>query len=275
MNTKKTQLMGILNVTPDSFSDGGEYFSSLKIAFARAEQMIKEGVDIIDVGGESTRPGAEKIEADEEVKRVLPVIKKIKQKYSSKILISIDTWKHEVALEATKAGCTIINSLGGFTFDPLLAEVAAKTKSQVMLYHIKGKPKTMQKGEIKYTDVIKEISEFFTEQIAVGVKYGIKKENLILDPGIGFGKTVEQNLAIIKRLKKFTTFNLPIAVGISRKSHLGKILENDLGIATSPLERLEACLAETGIAVQNGATFVRTHDVLPTKKFLTALNHLI
>ncbi len=273
MNTKKTQIIGVLNITPDSFSDGGEYFSDVKLAVNRTKQMLTEGADIIDIGGESTRPGSEQVGAEEEIKRVLPVIIDIK-KQLPQAKLSIDTWKSEVAKEAIANGCTIINSLGGFSFDKKLAEVVSKSNTQIIIYHIKGEPKTMQNGEIKYINVIEEIAEFFKEQIAIGFKAGIKKEQFILDPGIGFGKTLEQNLEIIKNLKEFTKFNLPIAVGISRKSHLGKILEQELNLITSPTERLEATLAETAIAVLNGASIIRTHDILQTKKFLTILDKL-
>ncbi len=237
--------MGILNITPDSFSDGGEFYNSTQKAVKRAGDILEEGAHIIDIGGESTRPGSEIVEAKEELKRVIPVIKAIKKKFPHAVL-SIDTWKHEVAQEAIKAGCTIINSLGG------------------------GTPKTMQKGHISYTNVLEEITTFFEEQIKIGKKNGVKKEKFILDPGIGFGKTVEQNITIIKKLKKFQSFKLPIAIGVSRKSYLGKIIKETTGIETSPTTRIEAGLAAAAVAVLNGASIIRTHDVMQTKKFLTA-----
>jgi len=260
--------MGILNITPDSFSDGGEFYNSTQKAVKRAGQMLATGADIIDIGGESTRPGAETVDVKEEVKRVIPVIKAIKKKFP-KAVLSIDTWKHEVAREAIKAGCTIINSLGGFTFDGKLVNIVVQSDCQIIIYHIKGTPETMQKGHISYTNVVKEITHFFAEQIKIGKKNGIKKEKFILDPGIGFGKTVKQNGEIIKKLKVFEKFKLPIAIGISRKSYLGKMLKEEIGIETTPTERLEAGLAATAVAVMNGATIIRTHDVLETKKFLT------
>jgi dihydropteroate synthase len=270
---KKLQIMGILNTTPDSFSDGGLYLDP-DAAITRAGQMIQEGADIIDIGGESTRPGSEKISASEEIKRVIPVIKAVKKSFPETV-VSIDTYKYDVAKEAVKNGCTIINSLGGFSLDRNLVNIVVKSDCQLIIYHIKGSPSTMQKGHIMYTDVVGEISGFFDEQITFGNNHGVKKEQFILDPGIGFGKSLEHNLEIIKRLDEFKIFGLPVAIGVSRKSHLGIILKNELGIGTSPLERVEAGLAETAIAVQKGATIIRTHDVSETKKFLAVLTKLI
>lgn len=265
--------MGILNTTPDSFSDGGLYLNP-EAAVKRAEQMLEEGADIIDIGGESTRPGSEKISAEEEIKRIIPVIKTIKKQFPT-VTLSVDTWKHEVAEEAVKNGCTIINSLGGFSQDRNLVNIVVKSDCKIVIYHIKGTPGTMQKGHIMYTDVVKEIAEFFNEQITFGKSRGIRKEQFILDPGIGFGKTLEHNLEIIRNLDTFKKFDLPIAIGVSRKSHLGMILKNELGQETAPTERIEAGLAETAIAVQKGATIIRTHDVLETKKFLTVFEKFV
>jgi len=265
--------MGVLNVTPDSFSDGGEYNTPEK-AVKRAKEMLDEGADYIDVGGESTRPGSEEITAQDEIKRVLPVIHGIK-KQLPQVRISIDTWKAEVAKEALAAGATAVNSLGGFLFDEKLAEVVKNTHCMMIIYHIKGQPKTMQQGEITYTDVIKEINEFFESQIAFGEQHEINREQFVLDPGIGFGKTVEQNIEIIKRFSEFKKLNLPLLVGVSRKSHLGKILKDELHEKTKPTERLEASLAETAIAVQSGAGIVRTHDIMQTKKFLAVLEKFL
>ncbi len=267
-NQTNTQLMGILNITPDSFSDGGDYYQNIEKAVVRAKQMIAEGANIIDIGGESTRPGAELIAVDEEKHRVIPVITAIK-KALPQVILSIDTWKHQVAQEALHAGCTIVNSLGGFTYDQKLAAVVADSGCKLIMYHINGKPKTMQQRAIDSPDIIQGIGTFFEEQISLGEHYGIKKEQYILDPGIGFGKTVEQNITILKNIQAFQPFGLPIAIGVSRKSHLGMILKDSLGLETTPQERLEASLAETAVAVQNGATIIRTHDVLATKKFIT------
>ena len=267
--------MGILNVTPDSFSDGGLYLDP-RIAFRQAGLMIKRGADIIDIGGESTRPGSLPVSAEEEIRRVLPVIKKIRQKFGKKIIISVDTNKSQVARVALAAGASMVNTLGGFAFDINLAKVVAEENIPVAVYHIKGEPRTMQAGEIKYKNIISEINKFFARQMAIGKKFGIKKDQYILDPGIGFGKSVEHNLAIIRNFRKFTKWNLPLLVGVSRKSHLAKILQKKLNFKKTPLptERLEAGLAETAFAVLNGASIVRTHDVPETKKFLAILDEL-
>lgn len=271
---RKTLLMGILNLTPDSFSDGGEYFQNVDKAVARAKQMIEEGADIIDIGGESSRPGSEHVSAQEELGRILPVINAIRKKLRNKILLSVDTYKAVVAKEVLDSGVDIINSLGGFLFDKNMADVAARSGCPVILYHIKGEPKTMQKGEIIYKDVIEEIMEFFNKQIEYGLEKGMKREQFFLDPGIGFGKTLGQNVEIIKRLDEFKKLKLPIVIGVSRKSHLGKLLEQELHLKQTPgmSERLEAGLAETAIAILNGAAIVRTHDVEQTKRFLSILD---
>jgi dihydropteroate synthase len=271
----KTKIMGILNVTPDSFSDGGDYFDNPEKAVKRVDQMLSDGADYIDIGGESTRPGSEYVSEKEELDRVLPIIKALRKKHGDDIRISIDTWKSSVATEALKNGANAVNSLGGFLFDEELAEVVAKYHCMIIIYHIKGEPKTMQKGEITYTNVSREIGNFFEQQIEIGQRYGIKRDQFILDPGIGFGKTGEQNIEIIKNLSYFKKFALPLLLGVSRKSHLGTILKNDLNLETQPIERLEASLAETAIAVQNGAGIIRTHDVRETKKFLSILEKFL
>lgn len=264
----KTTLMGILNITPDSFSDGGDYLE-ISNALGRVREMIDEGADIIDIGGESTRPGATPVSADEEIKRVIPVIEAIRSKVSPTIQISIDTNKSEVAQSALAAGASMVNSMGGFTFDSKLLNVVNKYHCPIAIYHIKGTPLTMQHGEIVYDNLIEEIKNFFYQQIDLGVKNGLERNQFILDPGIGFGKTVEQNIEIIERLNDYLSFKLPIMVGVSRKSHLAKILQDKLKLTTTPTERIEGALAETAVAVWNGATIIRTHDILATKKFLT------
>lgn len=272
---RSTSIMGVLNVTPDSFSDGGMFVDPEK-AIARAEQMLKEGADIIDVGGESTRPGSESVSENRELKRVIPVIKGIRKNFGQKILISIDTYKSSVAKNAIKAGANIVNSLGGFLFDKKLASIVSEFRVPIIIYHIKGQPASMQKREIIYKDVVGDIKKFFEEQIKFGVNCGIKKNQFLIDPGIGFRKTVEHNLEIIKRLSEFKSLKLPICIGVSRKSHIGKMLQEELELkgTPAPLERLEGSLAETAIAVLKGAKIIRTHDVLQTKKFLTVLDKL-
>lgn len=272
--TKKTIVMGILNVTPDSFSDGGLYFDDFAKAVSRVEQMIGEGVDIIDIGGESTRPGSSQISPEEELRRIIPIIGIVREKLGNRITLSIDTYKSSVAREALQKGADMINSLGGFTFDNNLADVIADGNCPIVIYHIKGEPRTMQEGSIVYKDVIDDILVFFQEQIDFGISKGVKREQFILDPGIGFGKTLENNLEILKRLHEFQKFDLPLLIGVSRKSHLGKLLQEKLGLMKMPTasERLEGSLAETAVAVLKGASIVRTHDVLPTKKFLAVLD---
>lgn len=269
--------MGILNVTPDSFSDGGLFYNNVSVAVRKAEQMLQEGAEIIDLGGESSRPGAELITEQEELQRVIPVVEALRSDLGNKFAISIDTYKAEVADEALQKGATMINSMGGFCFDPKLAVVVAKHDCHFGMYHIKGTPQTMQTGEIVYGDVIKDISGFFEEQMLIGDAHGVDRKKYILDPGIGFGKTVEHNLEILRRLAEFKSFELPILIGVSRKGHIGAILKNKLGLdeVPGPLERLEGALADTAVAVINGASIVRTHDVLQTKKFLAVLEELV
>jgi dihydropteroate synthase len=262
--------MGILNVTPDSFSDGG-LFLDVEKAVQRAEEMRAEGAQIIDIGGESTRPGAEPVSLDEELQRVAPAIKAVRKRLGREIGISVDTYKSGVAEAALAAGADIINSLGGFQRDQRLVQVVATAGCPIMIYHIKGEPKTMQQGEILYRDVIQEVSGFFEAQIALALAAGAKREQFILDPGVGFGKTVEQNLEMIRRFDEFGRLNLPLAIGVSRKSHLGVLLGEQ---TPDPLARLEAALAETAVAVQKGARIVRTHDVLATKKFVRVIDQL-
>jgi len=272
---QKTMVMGILNVTPDSFSDGGLYVG-VKQAVKRATQMANEGADIIDIGGESSRPGAEAVSVEEEMRRVVPVIAAVKKKLGNRVIISVDTYKSSVADAAIKTGAQIINSLGGSRFDSQIYPVVRKHDVPIIVYHIKGEPRTMQKGEIAYKDVIKEIAKFFQNEVATAKKFGVAKKNIWLDPGIGFGKTVEQNLEIIRRLKELQTFDLPIVIGVSRKSHLGVVLKESLNLeeTPSPTERIEAALVETVVAVLNGACIVRTHDVLATKKCLAVVDFL-
>jgi len=270
---KRTFVVGTLNVTPDSFYDGGKYLDTDK-AIARIDELLKQGVDIVDIGGESTRPGSVPVSAEEESARVIPVIKAAREKFGSVSVISIDTYKSAVAAEALKAGADIINSLGGVSLDPAMADAVAESGCPIVIYHIRGNPRTMQEGAIVYEDVIADIKKFFEEQVALLVKHGAKKEQCILDPGIGFGKTVEQNLEIIRRLAEFKTLGLPIMIGVSRKSHLGMILKDALHLSepAPPEERLEASLAETAVAVLNGADMVRTHDVWETRKFLAVID---
>lgn len=251
-------IMGILNVTPDSFYDGGK-FKSVEEAVAAAVKMEEEGADIIDIGGESTRPGSEPVSLREELKRVMPVLKEVRKRI--KIPISIDTYKSEVAKEALEEGAEIVNDISGLSFDKKMAEIVSKYNAYCVIMHIKGKPKTMQK-RVYYQDVIKEVYDFLQERVAYAEKKGIKREKIIIDPGIGFGKKLEHNIEIIRRLGEFKSLNLPILVGHSRKSFIGQIL------SLPPEERLIGSLAAAVILLFNGANILRVHDVKATKQAL-------
>lgn len=258
-NSSCPVIMGILNVTPDSFSDGGEFLTT-DTAVLHALKMAEEGADIIDIGGESTRPGSESVSADEELARVLPVIRAIRQK--SGVKISIDTTKAGVAEEAIKAGANIINDVSAGSFDKRMFGIAAKYGVPIILMHMRGLPKTMQVGEIHYDDVVGEIGRYLKERASIAMSEGIPAANIMLDPGIGFGKMVENNMAILKELPRLKSLNCPIVIGVSRKSFLGKIL----GVE-DPKDRLEGSLAAAAIAVKNGADIVRVHDVAATRRF--------
>lgn len=252
--------MGILNITPDSFFDGGKYFNGkpdLDKIITDAVRMEDEGADFLDVGGESTRPGSESISVDEEIARVIPVINAICKKVS--IPVSIDTYKSEVADEALKEGACIVNDISGFRFDEKLPEVTAKHNASCILMHIMGTPKNMQKDPV-YGDVKKEISDYLETSAGIAKDAGIKQ--IILDPGIGFGKTFENNLEIIRNLSEFKKLGYPILLGTSRKSFLNKI------VPSSPDKRLEGTIASNVIGILNGADILRVHDV--SENFLAA-----
>jgi dihydropteroate synthase len=249
----RTYIMGVLNVTPDSFFDKGEFFDKEK-ALAHAFAMERDGADIIDVGGESTRPGAGEVSEDEELDRVIPVIEAISKK--SRVAISIDTRKARVADAALKAGAAIVNDVSGLKFDSKTAGVAAKHRANVILMHMKGAPPDMQKNPI-YADVIKEIRQGLGESIGIARNAGIKEDNIIVDPGIGFGKTVEHNIEILRRLDEFKSLGHPICIGTSRKSFIGRVLGLD-----DPAQALAGTIATCVIAITKGATLLRVHDVL-------------
>jgi dihydropteroate synthase len=254
----KIYTMGILNLTPDSFSDGG-YYTDVDLAIKRAKQMVEEGVDIIDVGAESTRPGAKYIEEEEELRRLLPVVERLVKEVE--VPISIDTYKPNVAEECLKLGAHIINDIKGLKDDPKMAEVVAKYNVPVIIMHIKGTPKTMQDNP-NYDNLIEEIIESLSESVEIGKKAGILEENIILDPGIGFGKTFDGNLEIIDRLGEFKKLGYPILVGASRKGFIGEIL------GTPPLERVEGNIAVAVISAYNGASIIRVHEVKETVQAL-------
>ncbi len=247
---KRVHVMGILNITSDSFSDGGKYFRQAD-ALKHAYQMAEEGADIIDVGAESTRPGAKPVDLDEELKRVIPTINELSK--NLKVPISIDTYKPEVAKEAIRAGAILINDIFGLRKQGMM-ELAAGVDVPVVIMHMKGMPGNMQKNPV-YKEIIGEIYGFFERQIEAALRKGIKKEKIILDPGIGFGKTKEHNLEILRRLSEFKSLGFPILIGVSRKSFIGLTLNIPVD------ERLEGTIASTVISIINGARIVRVHDV--------------
>ncbi|MEW6685450.1 MAG: dihydropteroate synthase [Candidatus Edwardsbacteria bacterium] len=263
--SSRVYIMGILNVTPDSFSDGRCFLEPEK-AVAQAHKMIEEGADIIDIGGESfrlkdggfsTRSGSEPISLDEELQRVIPVIERLKKE--TKIFISIDTYKSQIAEKALEAGVEIINDISGFHFDSKMPEIVAKYKAGVALMHIKGKPKDMQENP-QYDDLIGEIYNDLRDAIEKAKEAGISENQIVIDLGIGFGKTVQDNLMILKRLSEFKGLRRPILVGPSGKSFIGKI--SDLPME----ERLEGTASACAIAMMNGANIIRVHDVKEMKR---------
>lgn len=244
--------MGVVNVTPDSFSDGGLYFQK-DSAIKHALKLIDDGADIIDIGGESTRPWSLPVDAEEEIRRTIPVIEELAKK--TKIPISIDTYKAEVAKRALDAGASIVNDISALRFDPEMASVIAEYGAPVILMHIKGTPQNMQVSPF-YDALIPEIKDYLKESILLCRKAGISEDKIIIDPGIGFGKTVEHNLEILANLREFSFLGKPIAIGVSRKSFIGKLLGD-----VPPSERLEGTASAVAIAVFNGANIVRVHDV--------------
>ena len=258
-------IMGILNVTPDSFFDGGKH-NTIEEAVKHALLMVDDGANIIDVGGESARPFSEPVSVEEELERVIPVIEGIRSK--SYIPISIDTSKAKVAKEACKVGADIVNDISGFTFDEYMVDTVSKAGVQAVIMHTKGTPKNMQNNPF-YENVISEITEFFKERIAFADRHGIEKDRIILDPGIGFGKRVSDNLEIIKHLKTFKEFDMPIMIGTSMKSFIGHV-------TNAPLEeRKEETLASIAISVWNGADIVRVHDVKSAKKTIQIVDAIM
>jgi len=247
----RTHIMGILNRTQDSFSDGGLFFDE-KRAVEHALKMAADGADIIDIGGESTRPGAERISVDEELRRVMPLIERLVPVLS--IPISIDTTKAEVAREALKAGASIVNDITGLHGDPEMARVVAAANAPVIIMHMQGDPRTMQQNPA-YIDLIGELKDFFEYSIDLAKGSGIDPEKILLDPGIGFGKTVEHNLEIIKRLDEFKDLGRPIVIGTSRKSFIGKVLDADVD------KRLIGTAATCAAAILRGADIIRVHDI--------------
>ena len=252
---ERTQVMGILNVTPDSFSDGGD-FSNPAAAVDRALEMVAQGADIIDVGGESTRPAAEPVPAAAEIRRTVPVIERIRAQ--SDVFISIDTMKAEVALQALEAGADIINDVSAFEADSNMVEVAAKTRAGAVLMHMKGVPQTMQ-DEPNYGDVVPEVCSYLERRLDFAAQRGVARDRMVIDPGIGFGKTVEHNLALLRGLPELAGCGSPILVGASRKSFIGQVLGR-----STPAERQAGSLGVAAWAAMQGAHILRVHDVIDT-----------
>lgn len=245
----KTYIMGILNITPDSFSDGGEY-NSLEKALEKAKKMVEDGVDIIDLGGESTRPGANYVSEDEEIKRIIPIIKAIKKELD--VIISIDTYKAKTAEEAILAGADIINDVWGLKKDKKMARVIAKYKVPCILMH--------NRVNEPYKDVIRDILNDIYESIFIAKENGINEDNIILDPGIGFAKTYEENLIVLNNLEKIVNLGYPVLLATSRKSVIGKALDLDTD------NRLEGTIATTVLGIMKGCNMVRVHDVKENKR---------
>ena len=269
---RRTCIVGVVNVTPDSFSDGGKFYAT-DAAVTQGEKLVADGADILDIGGESTRPFSEPVSVQAEIQRVVPVIEQLAQRVS--VPISIDTTKAEVARQAIKVGASIINDVAAFRFDPDLAAVAVEYETPVILMHMLGKPKSMQVSP-SYDDVIAEIRAFLEEAVARVENQGIPRARAIVDPGIGFGKTVSHNLLLIKHLQAFRSLDVPILIGPSRKAFIRKILKDTHSEDLRP----DLPLVETGTqaavaaAVLNGAHIVRVHDVantVATAKILDAM----
>lgn len=256
--------MGILNVTPDSFSDGGQ-FTNPKTAIDQVRKMLSDGATIIDIGGESTRPGASDVSVDEELERVVPIIKAIRE--FSDCLISVDTSKAVVMREAVVEGANIINDVRALQESHCL-ETAAELDVPVCLMHMQGQPRSMQTLPT-YNDVVLEVKQFLQNRIRVCLDAGIKKENILIDPGFGFGKTLEHNLSLFKALDDFVAMGYPVLVGVSRKSMIGQILNN-----TAVDERVYASVVMAAMAAQQGVQFLRVHDVKATADALAVVQHL-
>ena len=251
--------MGVLNVTPDSFSDGNQFLNFDK-AIAHAEQMIAEGADIIDVGGESTRPGGEPVTAEEEIKRVVPIIQELVKR--SQVPISVDTTKSEVARAALSAGAAIVNDISALRFDFYVADEAAKVGAGLVLMHSRGTPATMHKLP-PVPDIIAEVTRSLNSSIKMAERRGVKPESIVVDPGIGFGKSQEQNVELIAKVDQLIEAfpDFPLLIGTSRKSFIGRILADENGEPAPVTERLHGTMASVAVAVLKGAHIIRVHDV--------------
>lgn len=253
---RRTALMGVLNVTPDSFSDGGRYFDPAR-AVARGIELAEQGADIIDIGAESTRPGARPVSAREEMERLLPVIRGLRRAVAAPI--SVDTYKAEVAKAALDEGADLVNDISALRFDPAMASVVAAERVPVALMHMQGSPRTMQQSPA-YRDVVLEVKEFLAERVRFALDAGISPQGIIIDPGIGFGKNLDHNLALLRGLAELASLGRPVLVGPSRKTFIGKLL------GSGPEERLEGTLAAAVAAVLAGANMVRVHDMREARR---------
>lgn len=258
--------MGIVNVTPDSFSDGGRYFDK-DAAIRRALQMVRDGADIIDIGGESTRPGAKPVDTARELVRVIPVIRALAKKIT--VPISIDTRKSEVADAALAAGASIVNDISALYHDPHMAEVVARRRAYLILMHMQGTPESMQRKP-HYKDVVRDIIKDLKCSVAYAMKSGITRDKIIIDPGIGFGKTYHHNIEILRRLDEFKALRLPICIGTSRKSFIGKAL----GVL-NPADRLQGTVATSVFARIKGANILRVHDVKEVAQAILMTNKIL
>jgi len=244
--------MGVLNVTPDSFSDGGEFYTTTA-AVVQAQRLVEAGADIVDIGGQSTRPGAEQVSLEEELNRVLPVVEAVRSALS--IPISVDTTRALVAQQAIAAGADLVNDVSGGTFDAQMFPVVAQLNVPIVLMHLRGTPQTMQQLT-EYQDLIREIYQFLERQVAAAMAAGIQRSHLLIDPGIGFAKTAEQSLAILRQLPSFHSLGLPLLVGVSRKSFIGRLINQ-----ADPKERVWGTAAACCAAIAGSADILRVHDL--------------
>jgi dihydropteroate synthase len=254
---ERTLVMGILNVTPDSFSDGGRW-QEPEAAVARAWEMVAQGADMLDVGGESTRPGAEPVPLEEEIRRVIPVVEALARQIP--VPLSVDTTKAEVARRAVEAGAAVVNDISALTFDPAMAEVIAGSGAAAVLMHIRGVPRDMQAAYVPYGSVPGDMIAFLRERMEAAAAVGVPEERILVDPGIGFGKSADDNWRILRNLAEFRSLGRPVLVGVSRKAFIGR------ETGDPPAERLEGTAAAVAAAVLNGAAVVRVHDVRAMKK---------
>ena len=261
------RLMGILNVTPDSFSDGGRYLRP-DAAIEHGARLLAEGADIVDVGGESTRPGAEPVSAEQELERVRPVVEGLAAAHRG-MPISIDTSKASVAAAALDAGASLVNDVSAFRADPEMAALVGDRDAECILMHMRGEPRTMQEDP-RYADVVDDVKAFLHERLAFAVREGVREERVLLDPGIGFGKTLEHNLELLRRLSELLELGRPIVIGTSRKSFLGRIAARARGLEQPPGTdvRLPGTLASNLLAFERGASVFRVHDVAPVREAL-------